>query len=133
MGVWRESLDGRRREGRLCTGCARVVPERADFCPHCGAPLGPYCWLDPWKEIRSEGYVYQRMATGRIGAFAFYTAFTLLGIAVAVTLLFFATGFGDLDFDGTRPLIVLNLVLWLAIGGRMVINFRRRQAQQDPP
>lgn len=41
----------------VCPGCAEACVESAEFCPSCGAPIGPYVGLDPIKRVFAEAYV----------------------------------------------------------------------------
>ena len=62
----------------LCISCTRPIPLDRDFCPHCGAANGAYCWLDPWKRIFAEGSVYRRMVSAPLPRWVFGTFVTFL-------------------------------------------------------
>ncbi len=70
----------------LCINCTKPIPPERDFCPHCGAANGAYCWLDPWKRIFAEGAVYRRLVSRPIPRFVFGTFAGCLIINMGIAL-----------------------------------------------
>ncbi len=76
----------------VCIGCARPIYAFHDYCPHCSAPASPYIWLDPYKRIFAEGYVWRRMTGGRPRDWAMKVEIAFCGINLAWLLWVFLIG-----------------------------------------
>ena len=113
-----------------CTGCAMPIPEEVDFCPHCGAPLQPTIWFDPYKRIFAEGYVNRRLSFGQPRPWALMTQIVIVLIVfVSFTILVLSL---LPSFRTRTPEIAAIIGLLLLTGGfamRMIINFRRLSRQ----
>ena len=118
-------------------GCSRVISERADFCPHCTAPVGPNVWLDPFKRIFAEGYVNRNFTSGQPRKWVMACMFILvvlwlfLWIFLAVQS---AVNAHALAEERMAALIIfpLFIALGLLFAARIALNYRRLYGKNRP-
>jgi hypothetical protein len=127
-----EDTQSTEEETVVCIGCAKPMPRHADFCPHCGAPNGPYCWYDPWKRIFASGHVYRRVVSKPLSRFA------VLGVLLLLVFMIVALLFGAIEIskqsdpgDSGRfvPMIGTMVIVGILVFfmRRVVLNYLRRQ------
>jgi hypothetical protein len=114
-------------EQMLCTNCVEAIPARADFCPHCGAGVGPYCMWDPWKRIFAVGHVYRHVVSKPISRFAFWTWMVCIFSGLFVYVLPIITG--QIQGAGTSGAVgiawvMLYVILMLLFALRIIRNYR---------
>ena len=137
--IHHEEFDAALDNGICCLGCARVVPEDADFCPHCGAPLSATSAIDPYKSIFAEGQMYWRLTHAPMNPVLLIGFSLLIGAFLAGSIFAFVTELALAGSDASRSnavllwcLVVIALSLTLLI--RAVQNFlRQRRSQKFPP
>ena len=71
----------------VCPNCSDANESAADFCARCGAPVGQFTTLDPFKTIYAEGWLFRKAASGRIRLIVVVGMWALLGFPVAATVL----------------------------------------------
>lgn len=114
----------------VCTGCGRPIPERADFCPHCTAPVGPNVWLDPFKRIFAEGYVNRNLTSGRPRKWVMACMFVLVVLWLLLWIfLAVQNGLSADSFQEERIASLIIFPLFIALGllfaTRIALNYRR--------
>ena len=121
----------------ICSGCARVVPEEVDFCPHCGAPLSGTSTTDPYKTVFARGQMYWRLTHGPITPMVMVGCFLLfLSIVpiMAYALWYVAAGFPGGSFERYLLLLVptVYLAVNVALAVKVVRNYRRQKKPAQP-
>jgi len=106
-----------REDTVLCLGCTRAVPRDADFCPHCGAAIGPYCWWDPLKRIYAQGNVYRRLTGGRVRRPALVAALVLVVLFMVMMTLSMLESIRDVE-----PLVTSRVTTLLTYGFVLVVS-----------
>ena len=121
----------------ICSGCARVVPEEVDFCPHCGAPLSGTSTTDPYKTVFARGQMYWRLTHGPM------TPIVMVGCVLiflaTVPVVAYAFWFEFTEFPGgpfEQYLSFLFLTVYLAVNialaVKVVRNYRRQKKPAQP-
>src|SRR5574342_763685 len=72
----------------ICPNCSDANDARDDFCRRCGAPVGRFTTLDPFKAIYAEGWLFRKSATARIRPIVLVGMWALFGAPVAGMLIF---------------------------------------------
>ena len=126
------------QEEMVCTGCTEIIPEGVDFCPKCGAPLGPCCWLDPIKRIHATGHVYRSFVSRPIRPAVFVIVMTYLVIMYIANAYYLVETAGQpLSVEGVYGICFLAVVLMCisVFGWRMLNNYmkQRKKGEETRP
>ena len=137
MGVMPESENPGAEKSIMCLGCTRVVPEEADFCPHCGTPLSGTSTTDPYKRVFATGAMYWRLTHGPtrpIVMVGFALLFLATVPAVAVAFWFELTWFPSGLFERYLTLLfgTVYAAVWIALAVKVVRNHRRQKNSDQP-
>lgn len=107
----------------VCTGCARMIPERVDFCPHCSAPIGPNVWLDPYKRIFAGGYVNRNFTSGHPRKWTMKFEVFISSVSI---LLLIGMAIHELFMPGKKSMETFQTLLYLMTWGVLVMVFNYR-------
>jgi len=115
----------------VCLSCGDANDPAADFCARCGAPVGRFMTLDPFKAIYTEGWLFRKSASARIRPIVLIGMWVLFGIPLGTVALF-----ALLRPGGTHPmgyLYTLGLcAIYFLVLVRVTRNFIRNRPGPGP-
>ena len=118
----------------VCVSCSDANEAAADFCGRCGAPVGRFTTLDPYKTIYAEGWLFRKAASSRIRPIVLVGMWALLGFPVAVTILvvvYRPDGVASFRFLSSLGISVLYLLVLTRVTRNFIRN-RRGPGPWDP-
>ena len=72
----------------VCLNCGDANDSDADFCARCGAPVGRFTTLDPFKAIYTEGWLFRKSVSARIRPIVLIGMWVLFGIPLGGVAVF---------------------------------------------
>ncbi len=115
----------------VCPSCGEANVPGIDFCVRCGAPVGRFTTLDPFKAIFAEGWLFRRTASARIRPIVLVGMWALFGIPFVGMLLFVLMRPGDSHGLDTLSAAAIAL-LYLLVLVRVTLNFMRNRPGPGP-
>ena len=72
----------------VCPNCSDANEPGADFCLRCGAPVGRFTTLDPFKAIHAGGWVLRKSGSARIRPIVLIGMWALFGVPLVGVVAF---------------------------------------------
>lgn len=115
----------------VCPGCSETNDEGNDFCLRCGAPVGRFTTLDPFKAIYAEGWIFRKSASARIRPIVLIGMWALFGIPLLGTI-----AFAFLRPEGTQTVAYVYALgiclIYLLVLVRVTRNFIQNRPGPGP-
>lgn len=115
------------REPVVCPACSATHEDGIDFCARCGAPVGRFTTLDPYKVFFATGWILRRSATARIRLIVLLGMWVLLGIPVAAMV-----AYAIVRPEGSHALRLLEYGLVSLIYAAILIRVTRNYINNRP-
>jgi len=115
----------------VCPSCGEANDPGTDFCLRCGAPVGRFTTLDPFKAIFAEGWLFRKTASARIRPIVLVGMWALFGIPLAGMVA--ALALRPTDSHGLDTIATVAVsVLYLLVLARVTLNFLRNRPGPGP-